>query len=44
MKALSDKVGPQGKVVAVDPDGQRLKIAREQYIQAGDKTFPSGKI
>ena len=31
-KVLSDKVGPEGKVVAVDPDGERLKIAREKYI------------
>ena len=46
-KLLSDKVGLEGKVVAVDPDGERLKIAREkysasniEYIQADDKTFP----
>ena len=49
-KSLSDKVGPEGKVVAVDPDGERLKIAREKYsapnidyIQADDQTFPSGQ-
>ena len=48
-KVLSERVGPEGKVVAVDPDGDRLKIAREQYsasnveyIQADDKTFPAG--
>ena len=48
-KVLSDKVGPEEKVVAVDPDGERLKIAREkysasniEYIQADDQTFPSG--
>ena len=47
-KVLSDKVGPEGKVVAVDPDGERLKIAREkhsasniEYIQADDQTFPA---
>ena len=47
-KVLSERVGPEGKVVAVDPDGERLKIAREkysasniQYIQADDETFPS---
>ena len=46
-KVLSERVGPEGKVVAVDPDGERLKIAREkysapniEYIQADDKTFP----
>ena len=31
-KVLLDKVGPEGKVVAVDPDGERLKIAREKYV------------
>ena len=37
-------------VVAVDPDGERLKIAREkysasniEYTQADDKTFPPGQ-
>ena len=49
-KMLSEQVGPEGKVVAVDPDGERLKIAREkyyasniEYIQADDKTFPPGQ-
>ena len=49
-KVLSERVGPEGKVVAVDPDGERLKIAREmysasniEYIQADDKTLPSGQ-
>ena len=28
-KVLSEQVRPEGKVVAVDPDGERLKIARE---------------
>ncbi len=44
-KVLSERVGPEGKV---DPDGERLKIAREkysasniQYIHADDRTFPS---
>ena len=47
---LAKKVGPEGKIVAVDPDGERLKIAREQYsasnieyIQADDQTFPSAQ-
>ena len=47
---LSEQVGPEGKVVAVDLDGWRLKIAREkysasniEYIQADDQTFPSGQ-
>ena len=49
-KVLSDKVGPEGKVVAVDPDGERLKIAREkysanniEYIHGDDQTFPVGQ-
>ena len=49
-KVISEKVGAEGKVVAVDPDGERLKIARErnsanniEYIQADDQTFPSGQ-
>ena len=49
-KVLSEQVGPEGKVVAVDPDGEKLKIAREKYsadnikfIQADNKTFPSGE-
>ena len=47
---LSERVGPEGKVVAVDPDGERLKVAREQYpasnieyIQADDQTFLAGQ-
>ena len=47
-KVISEKVGAEGKVVAVDPDGERLKIAREkysasniEYLQADDQTFPS---
>lgn len=47
---LSQKVGPEGRVVAVDPDGERVKLAREkysasnvEYIQGNDKTFPSGE-
>ena len=49
-KVLSERVGPEGKVVVVDPDGERLKIARENhsasnitYIQADDQTFPPGQ-
>ena len=49
-KVLSEQVGPEGKVVAVDSDGERLKIAWEkhsadniEYIQADDKTFPPGQ-
>ena len=49
-KVLSDQVGPKGKVVAVDPDEERLKVARKKYsasniefIRGDDKTFPSGQ-
>ena len=30
---LSDLVGPMGKVVGVDPDAGRVKIAREMYVR-----------
>ena len=49
-KVLSEQVGPEGKVVAVDPDGERLKIARKEYsssnieyIETDNKTFPLGQ-
>ena len=49
-KVLSERVGPEGKVVAVDPDEERLKIAREkysarniEYIQADDEIFSPGQ-
>ncbi len=44
---LSNLVGPDGQVVAVDPDAERIKIAKRensrpniQYSVANDKTFP----
>ncbi len=44
---LSDLVGPDGQVVAVDPDAERIKIAKRensrpniQYSVANDQTFP----
>ena len=44
---LAEKVGPNGRVVAVDPDKERLALAREkhrrsniEYLEADDKTFP----
>lgn len=47
-KVLSDRVGAEGKVVAVDPDIERLSIAKKlysasniEYILADDMTFPS---
>ncbi len=30
-KILADLVGPEGKVFGVDPDVERLKIARDKY-------------
>ena len=47
--ALSECVGPEGKVTAVDPDGERLKLAQEkyargniEYVNGNDATFPEG--
>ncbi len=44
---LSDLVGPEGQVVAVDPDAERIKVAKRensrpniQYSVANDETFP----
>ncbi len=44
---LSDLVGPEGQVVAVDPDAERIKVANRensrpniQYSVANDETFP----
>lgn len=46
-KVLSIQVGAEGKVIAVDPDKDRLKIARRKYsarnidyVEADDKSFP----
>ena len=46
-KVLSKKVGNRGRVVAVDPDEERLEVARQlysadniHYNQADDKSFP----
>ena len=47
--ALSECVGLKGKVIAVDPDSERLKIAQEtyardniDYVSGDDATFPEG--
>ena len=47
--ALSECVGAKGKVIAVDPDGERLKLAEENYardnidyVNGDDETFPNG--
>ena len=46
---LSECVGAEGKVIAVDPDGERLKTAQEkyardniEYVSGNDATFPEG--
>ena len=30
-KVLADLVGPEGQVVAIDPDTERLKVAKDKY-------------
>ena len=47
---LSEKVGEDGKILAVDPDQERIKIAQEkhnasniEYIVGSDKDFPTGQ-
>ena len=42
-------MGAEGKVVAVDPDEERLKLAKENYardnidyVNGDDETFPDG--
>ena len=44
---LSEMVGPEGRVVAVDPDAERIKIAKEnnsrpniEYLEGDDQSFP----
>ena len=44
---LADSVGPEGKVVAVDPNKSRLEVAEQNYLrsnllflEASDVTFP----
>lgn len=47
--ALSECVGSEEKVIAVDPDGDKLKVAQEKYmrdnivyVNGNDATFPAG--
>ena len=44
---LSEVVGPEGKIVAVDPDPERIKLAKEkngranvEFVVGSDQTFP----
>ena len=46
---LSECVGPEGKVIAVDPDGERLKLAQDnyardniEYVSGNDAMYPEG--
>ena len=36
---LAEKVGPQGRVVGVDPDAERIKVAQEKYGGETNVTF-----
>ena len=47
---LFDRVGPEGRIIAVDPDKERLQIARESYSASNTEyilrqmtTFPEGQ-
>lgn len=42
-KILADLVGPEGQVVGVDPDGERLKLARDLY-SASNITYIQGSF
>ncbi len=44
---LSDQVGPQGSIIAVDPDADRIRVAKEnngrpniEFLVADDQSFP----
>ena len=47
---LAERVGPDGKVTAVDPDKERIRIARKKYgkrsniefLDGSSESFPSG--
>ncbi len=41
-KFLADLVGPDGQVVGVDPDGERLKVARNKYTASNLKYIEGG--
>ena len=42
-KVLADLVGPDGQVVGVDPDGKRIKLAKEKYA-ASNVVYLEGDI
>ena len=41
-KYIADIVGPDGQVVAIDPDEERIKIAQEKYKEVGHLQFHVG--
>ncbi len=41
-KFLADLVGPDGQVVGVDPDGERIKVARNKYTASNLKYIEGG--
>ena len=49
-KVLVDLVGPEGQVVVIDPDTERLKVARDkytasnlQYLEGSSDNIPGGE-
>ncbi len=47
---IAERVGPGGRVVAVDPDGERIRVAKEtyvcdnvQFLVRGGEDFPEGQ-
>ena len=38
-KVLADLVGPEGQVVAVDPNGERVKVAKDKYTTSNLQFF-----
>ncbi|CAB4002509.1 Hypothetical predicted protein [Paramuricea clavata] len=41
-KYIADIVGPDGQVVGIDPDAERIKIAEEKYKEVGNLQFCVG--
>lgn len=42
-KILAERVGPEGKVIGVDPDTDRIRLAREKY-SAGNLEYVIGSV
>ena len=41
-KYIADIVGPHGQAVGIDPDNERIKIAKENYTEVGNLQFHVG--